>query len=57
MTEKIVSSTVNERVDLDTFISKRKKSIKKRKEKKEGRKKEKKKEERERFMFNTAHLA
>ena len=51
--KRFVSSTVNERVDLDTPSSKRKKSIKKRKEKKERRKKEKKKEERETFVFKT----
>ena len=48
--KRFVSSTINERVDLDTFSSKRKKSIKKRKEKKERRKKEKKKEEKETFL-------
>ena len=52
--KRFVSSTVNERVDLDTFSSKRMKSIKKRKEKKERRKKERKeKRKKERHLCLT----
>ena len=59
--KRFVSSTANEQVD--TFSSKRKKSIKKRKKKerkekrKKRKKKEKKKEEKDTFVFNTAYLA